>query len=103
MLDAVERTSQLTSELISSILDQMEAPLDYARKKIKWYNKEVNELLFSQPYIKPGLVGDRLNISSHTTVTKYFNELVDAKILSHIKDGKEVFYINDDLVRILGN
>jgi len=29
------------------------------------------------------------------------HELVDAKILSDAKDGKEVFYIDDDLIKIL--
>lgn len=97
MLDAIEKTAELTSQLIISILKQMEATLEYARPQIKWYNKEVNELIFSQPYIKPKLLGDTLGISSRTTLTKYFNELVENKILSPKKDGKEVFYINDDL------
>lgn len=101
MLDAIEKTAELTSRLIISILKQMEATLEYARPQIKWYNKEVNELIFSQPYIKPKLLGDTLGISSRTTLTKYFNELVENKILSPKKDGKEVFYINDDLIRIL--
>ena len=79
----------------------MEATLIHAKSQIKWYNKEVNELIFSQPYIKPKLIGDQLNIKSRTTLTEYFNELVDAKILSPIKDGKELFYVNDDLIRIL--
>jgi len=101
MLEAVEKTAQLTSQLIVSILEQMEATLEHGRKNIKWYNKEVNELLFSQPYIKHALLGKIVNISSRTTLTKYFNELEKAKILSPSRDGKEVFYINDDLVRIL--
>lgn len=79
----------------------MEATLAQAKQKIKWYSKEVNELWFSQPYIKPKLIGDFLNISSRTTLTKYFNELVANKILSVRKEGKEVFYVNDDLVEIL--
>jgi Fic family protein len=103
MLDAVEKTAQLTSQLIISILHQMEATLEHARTQIKWYNKEVNELIFSQPYIKPKLIGATLNITSRTTLTKYFNQLVDARILSSVKDGKDVFYINDDLIRILEN
>lgn len=101
MLEAIEKTAQLTSQLITSILNQMESTLDHARKTIKWYNKEVNEILFSQPYIRPGLLGKSLNITSRTTLTKYFSELVDVKILSQSKEGREVFYINDDLVRIL--
>ena len=101
MLDAVEKTSSLTSQLISSILEQMEATLEHARTKIKWYNKEVNELLFSQPYIKPRMVGNLLNISSRTTLGKYFNEMVEAGLLHPAKDGKEVYYINSDLIAIL--
>ncbi|EOR95294.1 MloA [Arcticibacter svalbardensis MN12-7] len=101
MLEAVEKTSQLTSQLIESILAQMEATLIHAKQLIKWYTKEVNELLFSQPYIKPKLIGDQLNITSRTTLTKYFVDLVDAKILSPVKEGKELFYVNDDLIRIL--
>jgi len=101
MLEAVEKTAKLTSHLIISILNQMDATLEHAKTRIKWYNKEVNELIFSQPYIKPKLIGDALNVSSRTTLTKYFNELVEAKILSPVKEGKEVFYINEDLIRIL--
>ena len=70
---------------------------------IKWYNKEVNEAIYSQPYIKPKIIGDILGKSSRTTLTKYMNELVSNKILSQNKDGKEVFYVNDDLLRILGD
>lgn len=50
MLDAVEKTSLLSNELINNILAHMEATLEYWKSTIKWYNKEVNELLFSKPY-----------------------------------------------------
>jgi Fic family protein len=101
MLDAIEKTAELTSRLIESILAQMDSTLTHAKSSIKWYNKEVNELIFSQPYLKPKLIADQLNITSRTTLTKYFSELVDAKILSPVKDGKELFYVNDELIRIL--
>lgn len=101
MLDAVENTANLTSQLIISILDQMESTLEYGKLRIKWYNKDVNELLFSQPYTKPQSLGERLNITSRTTLTKYFNELVEAQILTPQRDGREMFYINHDLIRIL--
>jgi Fic family protein len=101
MLDAVEKTAVLTNQLIISILNQMEATLSYGKSKIKWYNKEINEAIFSQPYIRPKFIGDLLGVSSRTTLTKYFKELEDAKIVSATKDGREVFYINDDLIQIL--
>lgn len=101
MLDAVEKTAQLTNQLIISILNQMDATLTHGKATIKWYSKEVNEAIFSQPYIKPKFIGEILGITSRTTLTKYFVELVAAKILSPAKEGKEVFYINDDLLQIL--
>jgi len=101
MLEATEKTSLLTNNLINNILDQMESTLEYAKNKIKWYNKEVNEAIFSQPYIKPRLIGEIIGKSSRTTLTKYINELVTYKILRPKKEGVEVFYINDDLLRIL--
>lgn len=103
MLEAVEKTSVLTENLIREIIVQMEATFEYGKSKIKWYSKEVNELIFSQPYLKSRTLGERMGVSSRTTLTKYFSELADAKILFPKKDGKEVYYVNEELVRILGD
>lgn len=101
MLEATEKTAILTNTRINEILSQMDATLEYAKGNIKWYTKEVNEAIFSQPYIKPGLVGRIIGKTSRTTLTKYMNELVRFQILRPMKDGVEVFYVNDDLIRIL--
>lgn len=101
MLEATEKTSILTNTKINEILSQMESTLEYAKEKIKWYNKEINEAIFSQPYIKPSLIGEIIGKTSRTTLTKYMNELVNYKILTPKKGGVEVFYINEDLIRIL--
>lgn len=103
MLEAIEKTSVLTEDLIRQIITQMEATLDHGKSKIKWYSKEVNELIFSQPYLKSKTLGELMGVSSRTTLTKYFSELTEAKILFPKKDGKEVYYINEELVRILGD
>jgi len=101
MLEGVEKTSMLTNSLINEILGQMESTFAYGKGKIKWYSKEVNEVLFSQPYIRPNVLGELLGKKSRTTLNGYFKELIDCRILSPKKDGKEVFYVNDDLIRIL--
>lgn len=103
MLDAVEKTAILTNVLINEILEQMESTLAHGKKHLKWYNKEINELIFSQPYIRPSSIENLLGIKSRTTITRYFSEMVSIKILTPNKDSKEVFYINDDLVRILNS
>lgn len=102
MLDAVEQTSILTESLIRDIFTQMEATLAHGKSKIKWYSKEINELIFSQPYLKSKTLGSLMGVSSRTTLTKYFAELTTAKILFPKKDGKEIYYVNEELVRILG-
>ncbi len=101
MLDAVEKTSLLTNSLINDIVQQMNATLANGKAKIKWYSKEVNEAVFSQPYCRFKTISQVMGTTSRTTVTKYMSELTKAQILTPKKDGKEVFYVNDDLVRML--
>jgi len=101
MLDAVEKTSLITNEKINDILAQMEETYKYAKSRIKWYSKEVNEVIFSQPYIKPRIIGQVIKKTSRTTLTKYMNELAENKILRPKRVGSEVYYLNDDLLRII--
>jgi Fic family protein len=101
MLTAVEITAKETNQIIDEILNQMQATYLHAKEKLKWYSLELNQLLFSQPYIKPKKIGELLDISSRTTLTKYMYQLSEIGILSPHQEGKEVFYINNDLIRIL--
>lgn len=101
MMSAIEQTAKNTNRLIDDIMDQMQATLDYGRSELKWYNKEINEALFTQPYIKPKVISTVLGRTSRTTLTKYMQQLTGLKILHSKQDHKEVFYVNSDLVRIL--
>jgi len=91
----------MTNNLIDEILQQMDASLKYGKKHLKWYGKEVNEAIFSQPYIKPKVIKQVIGKSSRTTITKYMGELVKSGILTPTKDGSEVYYVNNELIRIL--
>lgn len=101
MLDAVEETAIQTRNLITDIIDQMNETYVYAKSKFKWYSKELNESIYSQPYIKAKTVGETLNKTSRTTITKYMAELTKIGILTPKKEGLEVYYLNNDLLRIL--
>ena len=101
MLQAVESTSELSNQRIDEILDQMNATYTYANAKLKWYSLELNQALFSQPYIKQNLIGKITKTSSRTTITKYMLQLTELGILSPKAEGREIFYINNDLMRIL--
>lgn len=101
MLKAVESTAQLSNQKIDEILAQMDTTYKYTQKKLKWYSLELNQALFSQPYIKQKLVGEITGATSRTTLTKYMKQLVKLGVLSANEDGREVFYMNNDLLRIL--
>ncbi len=101
MLKAVEGTAEQSNQKIDEILAQMAITYQYANAKIKWYSYELNQALFSQPYIKQKLVGEITGAKSRTTLTKYMLQLTELGILSSQTDGREVYYINNDLIRIL--
>lgn len=101
MLTAVEQTALQTNQIIDDILAQMDATYEFVKQKLKWYSLELNQALFSQPYIKQKLIGEITGTKSRTTITKYMKELVQMGVLSANEDGREVFYVNNDLVRIL--
>ena len=88
MLDAVGHTASHTNPLIDDILLQMEATQAFCKTELKWYSKDINEVLFSQPYIKPALLGQFLGRSSLTKLSKYMAELEKRQILSQKHDGK---------------
>lgn len=101
MMDAVKHTSNHTNHLIDTIISQMDATLEYGKKELKWYNREINEALFAQPYIKPKVIEKIVEKTSRTTITKYLSDLTSLGILTPKQVGNQVFYINNDLIRIL--
>lgn len=101
MLDAVEKTSELTNRLINEIVEQMEGTLKHGKSEIKWYTKEINEILYRQPYSRIKTIGEAIGKTSRTTINRYIEELIKARILTSRKEGTEIYYINDDLIRIL--
>ncbi|MCC6412816.1 MAG: Fic family protein [Saprospiraceae bacterium] len=101
MMQAVEHTSKHSNHLIDDIINQMNATLDYGKKALKWYNREVNEALFTQPYLKSRTLEHVVKKSSRTTINKYLTELTALGILTPKEIGNQLFYINTDLIRIL--
>ncbi len=99
-MSALENTANITNQKIDEILNQMSETHKHTHKKLKWYSLELNQALFSQPYIKQKLVGEITGARSRTTLTKYMQQLIELGVLSANEEGREVYYIND-LIRIL--
>ncbi len=103
MMEAIVQTSIYTNQMIDEIIQQQATTLQFAKSKLKWYTSEFNDLLFSQPYFKQQKMGEILGVTSRTTLVKYAEQLVSNGIVSKKNEGKEVFYINDDLLRIISD
>jgi Fic family protein len=101
MMRAVEQTSHHTNHLIDAIINQMNATLEYGKQELKWYNMELNEAIFAQPYIRPKGLEKIIKRTSRTTIHKYLAQLTELGILSTKEIGGQLFYTNSDMIRIL--
>ncbi len=101
MLEAIKKTSISTLNLIRAIVKLKENNLDRIRQisqKLPAY--ELNELIFSYPYIKIKTLIDK-NIAKRQSASTYLQQLASKGILRPLKYGREIYYINDALMDIL--
>jgi Fic family protein len=101
ILDGVEETAKKTLQKMKSIKNLLELTLEEAKRDCpKIYSKELIELIFENPYSKIDFLANRLNIN-RKTASKYLKELEKNDFLIHLQLGKEVLFINDNLMGIL--
>jgi Fic family protein len=101
MIDSIAETAQKTLAIIENMLDLKNRYLEKIKsisQKIPAY--ELNELLFSYPYIKIKVLEEK-RIAKRQTASAYLQKLADAEILKPYKSGKEVYYINHQLMDII--
>jgi Fic family protein len=100
-LDGIEVTSKQTLEKIKSIKKLFETDLEKIKEYCpKLYSKELVEIIFENPYSKIEFLINKLNIN-RKTASKYLKELENNHFLNHVQIGKEIIYINNDLMEIL--
>jgi Fic family protein len=101
ILDGVEKTSRQALNKIRAIRDLLELTLEKARRDCpKIYSKDLVELIFENPYSRIDFLVNKLNIN-RKTASKYLKELEGQGFLSHLQIGKELLYINDNLMKLL--
>ena len=102
MLDAIEKTSNITYTKINDIIDTNNSILDFIKKenpKLKNIEKLI-EFIFTQPFTKVKHLVDE-GIYAENTARNYLNQLCDLQILEkQIIDGHH-YYLNKELYRIL--
>lgn len=97
MLRAVESTAQQTFDQVTRIRELMEL----VRKQIQEqapgiYSKDLVEVIFRQPYTKIQFLVDA-GIAKRQTASTYLKTLSNLGFLRSIKQGREMYYINDAL------
>jgi Fic family protein len=101
MLDAIEQTARATRERILSIRDLMHEGIERVKRDApKAYSKELLELLFRQPYCKIRFL-EEAGIAQRKTASQYLRELEQIGMLAPVKAGREIYYLNTALLKLL--
>lgn len=101
VVNGVAETSKMTLQKINAILE-FKAIAEVQVKEIlkSSYSKELVDLLFSHPYIKIKVLEEN-NIAKRQTASEYLKKLEAGKLLSSVKIGNEIYYINNSLIGVL--
>ncbi|MBX7042369.1 MAG: Fic family protein [Ignavibacteria bacterium] len=103
MLEAVEKTSLQTLQIIEGIkLIMQNHKLKLRRDLPKIYSQDLLNNLFRHPYTKIDFVMADLGVSRPTAM-KYLEELIAIKLVTKHKLGKDNYYVNHELFKLLAN
>lgn len=101
ILEGICQTSRQTIRLIHDMKDLMRHHKMEMRTKLpKIYSQDFLNTLFGHPYTKIDRVMSALSVS-RLTATRYLEKMVDIGLLSKEKRGRESYYINQALMRLL--
>lgn len=101
ILKAVEKTARETRQRILDIRDMMLADIEKVRTELpKIYSKDLLELLYHQPYCKIRFL-EEAGIAQRQTASNYLKELESIGVLSALKIGREIYYINNKFLNLL--
>jgi Fic family protein len=101
MLDAVVETSKETTEIVLKISNCINQHTDTIKQNAnKIYSLELINNLFKYPYTKIEYLMSDLNLSRNTII-RYLEQLIEIGIIQKKKIGRDNFYINISLLKIL--
>jgi len=101
MLTAIETTALETQNKILAILAAMENTKKIIQEKApKIYSKDLLEVIFQNVYCKISFL-EKSEIAKRQTAANYLQTLESLGLLGVIKIGKENYYINKKLFKIL--
>lgn len=103
MLEGVEQTAIESVKLIEAITLLMKETKHTLREQLpKIYSKELLELLFKHPYMKINFLVDELGVTRKTAAS-HLRAIEAIGILESMKVGRDVYFVNKRLFRLLRN
>lgn len=101
ILDGIENTSKKSVVLIEQVQELIEATEVKIKTKLpKIYSKDLLELLFVHPYTKINFLVEELQMT-RKTASNYLKQLEEIGILQNVKMGREVYFVNIALFKLL--
>lgn len=100
MLEGVAETSKETIRVITGIRDVMLEYKHDIRREYNFYSQDLINHLFKHPYTRIEHLMEDLKIS-RPTATKYLDILSENHFLNKIKQGRDSYYINGELLKLL--
>jgi Fic family protein len=103
MLEGVEQTARQTIQLVHAIRDLMQSHKVKMRRDLpRIYSQDLLNTIFSHPYSKIAYVERDLGVK-RLTATKYLDALTEIGLMAKMKIGRDSYYLNKELVELLGN
>jgi Fic family protein len=101
MLDVVRESATSTTRKIGSIRTCQEDIAERARAATPGgRDAQFLAILFEQPYCRISTVADRCEVSRQTA-SSWLHALVEAGLLSDVKAGRELLFVNDEFLSVL--
>ena len=103
MLKGLRETAMDTIQIIHQMRKMMKETKDIIREKERGiYSKDLLEILFYHPYTKIKFLESHLKIHRQTAST-YLKKLEKLGLLTGVKLGREMYYINNRLYNLFRN
>lgn len=103
MLTGVEQTAKESIEMISNMKTLMQRYKEELRNKLpKIYSQNLLNNLFKYPYTKIEFIERDLGVSNRTAI-RYLEMLIEKKLLKKQKIGRNNFYLNEPLFKLLSH
>jgi len=100
LLRGITVTARHTTELVEAIGRLLQQHKHFIRARYRFYSQDLINNIFRHPYTKVAFVEQDLAVS-RATATRYLDALAEGGILDKHRLGRENYYINRELVRLL--